>query len=342
MEDESCRIAGLRSSRQGWHLRTGAVALALVLFAAPSPAGAQQPGPTHRIGWLRLGLHSDAAALAPEFFQELRSLGYVEGRNLFLEIRATPDRAKLPGLARELVDSRLDLIVGAGTPEALALKSATRTIPIVFLVSSDPVGSGLVQSLARPGGNITGPSLMSPDFAPRRLGLFKDALPRLKQLAILHGDGPTVDKQVRELEAAARTAQVHATAFLARGPEDFDDVYKAMARKRVEGVLVVNSPVFVAARERLAVVSLRARVPTMFEEWRHVEAGGLMAYGPSYPERFRRAARYVDQILRGSKPAELPIEQPIRLELIINLRTAKALELTIPVSVLQQADRLIE
>jgi putative ABC transport system substrate-binding protein len=280
--------------------------------------------------------------MAPEFFQELRSLGYVEGRTLFLEIRASPDLAQLPGLARELVESRLDLIVGSGTPEALALKSATRTIPIVFLVSADPVGSGLVQSLARPGGNVTGPSLMSLDFAAKRLGLFKDILPRLKQLAILHGVGPNVAKQVKELEAAARTAQVHASGFLARGPEDFDDVFTAMARKRVEGVLVVNSPIFVAARERLAALSLRARLPTMFEEWRHVDAGGLMAYGPSYPERFRRAARYVDQILRGSKPAELPVEQPTRLELIINLRTAKALGLTIPASLLQRADRVIE
>ncbi len=341
MEDESCRIAGPRARRKGWYLRAGTAALVLVLCAAPAPVSAQQSGPTHRIGWLGLR-YSDAGALAPEFFHELRSLGYAEGHNLFLEIRATPDLAKLPELARELVDKRLDLIVGAGTPEALALKGATRTIPIVFLVSSDPVGSGLVQSLARPGGNITGPSLMSPDFAARRLGLFKDALPGLKQLAILHGVGPTVESQRRELDAAARTAKVHATAFLARGPEDFDDVYKAMARKRVEGLLVVNSPLFVAARERLAVLSLRARMPTMFEEWRHVEAGGLMAYGPSYPERFRRAARYVDQILRGASPAELPIEQPIKFEFIINLRTAKALGLTIPASLLQQADRLIE
>jgi len=259
-----------------------------------------------------------------------------------IEIRGHQDQARLPALARELAQLGVDLIVANGTVAAQAAKSVTSTAPIVFLTSADPTGAGLVASLARPGGNVTGPSSASPEFAPKRLELFKAAVPRMNHIAVL-GDPTGISATVvREIETAAPAAGVQVRRFTARGPEDLDAVFAAIRKERLDGLLVVGSPQFIAARARLVELALRARLPTMFEEWRFVETGGLMAYGPSYPEVFRRAAIYVDKILKGAKPADLPVEQPTKFELVINAKTAKTLGLTIPPSLLLRADRVIE
>jgi putative ABC transport system substrate-binding protein len=308
------------------------------LLAAPLAVEAQQPGKVWRIGWLAFG----PTEIPPEFVRQVEELGYVRGRNLAIEIRGHQDQARLPALARELVLLGVDLILANGSVAAQAAKSVTATTPIVFLVSADPIGSGLVASLARPGGNVTGPTVSSPEFAPKRLELFKSAVPRLKHIAVLGNPTGVSGKIASEIEAAGTVAGVHVRRFMARGAEDLEAAFAAIEKTRPDGLLVVNSPEFVVVRARLAELALRTRLPSMFEEWRFVEAGGLMAYGPSYPEVFRRAAIYVGKIFKGAKPGDLPIEQPTKFELVINLKTAKALGLTIPQSLLQRADQVIE
>ena len=312
------------------------------LLAAPLAAKAQPAGKVYRIGWLEFGPTVGSDSSPPEFVRQLEELGWVRGQNLAIEIRGHQDQARLPALARELLHLGVDLIVANGTVAAQAAKSVTPTVPIVFLISADPIGSGLVMSLARPGGNVTGPSISSFEFAPKRLELFKAAIPRLKHIAVLGSLTGISAKAVREIEAVAPVGGVQVRRFMARGAEDFEDIFAAIRKERLDGLLVVNSPEFIAARARLAELALLARLPTMFEEWRFVEAGGLIAYGPSYPDIFRRAAIYVDKILKGAKAGDLPVEQPTKFELVINLKTAKALGLTIPPSLLQRADQVIE
>ena len=323
--------------------RTFLGTLAGGLVAAPLAAEAQQAGKVWRLGWLAFGptgLGHDQTS--PEFVRQFEELGYVRGRNLVLEIRGHPDQARLPALARELVLLGVDLIVANGTVAAQAAKSVTTTTPIVFLVSADPIGSGLVASLARPGGNVTGPTVSSPELAPKRLELFKAAVPRLKHIAVLSNPTGVSRQTASEIEAAGTVVGVDVRRFMARGAEDLEKAFAGIEKARPDGLVVVNSPEFIAVRARLVELALRTRLPSMFEEWRFVEAGGLMAYGPSYPEVFRRAAIYVDRIFKGAKPADLPVEQPTKFELVINLKTAKALGLTIPPSLLQRADQVIE
>jgi putative tryptophan/tyrosine transport system substrate-binding protein len=316
-------------------------AVALGLLAAPLAAEAQPAGKVWRVGWLAFG-PTVGPDLAPEFVRQLEELGYVRGQNLVIEIRGHHDQARLPALASELIQLGVDVIVANGTVAAQAAKSVAPTAPIVFLVSADPIGAGLVASLARPGGNVTGPSASSPEFAAKRLELFKAAVPRLNHIGVLGNPTGISARMAREIEAAAPVAGVQVRRFMARGEEDLEAVFAMIRKERLDGLLIVNSPEFIAARARLTELALRARLPTMFEEWRFVETGGLMAYGPSYPEVFRRAAVYVDKILKGAKPANLPVEQPTKYELVINLKTAKALGLTIPQSLLLRADQVIE
>src|SRR5512144_444834 len=222
------------------------------VLAASLAADAQQPGKIYRIGWLEFGPTVGSASPSPEFDRQLEELGWVRGQNLVIEIRGHQDQARLPALARELLHLGVDLIVANGTVAAQAAKSVTQTAPIVFLISADPIGSGLVMSLARPGGNVTGPAISSFEFAPKRLELFKAAIPRLKHIAVLGSLTGISAKMVREIEVAAPAAGVQVRRFMAHGAEDFEDVFAAIRKARLDGLLVVNSPEFIAARARLA------------------------------------------------------------------------------------------
>jgi len=309
------------------------------LLLVPLAAEAQQSEKTYRIGWLAYGWTEGAERVSPEFVQELKN----QLQNFVFEFRGHRDAERMPGLARELVQRGVDVIVANGTVAAQAARSVTQSVPIVFLISSDPVGNGLVTSLARPGGNVTGPSAMSADFATKRLELFKQAIPSLNRVGVLGTyDLATSLVSWKGIEAAASQAGLQVRRIIARGPADFETAFATVSKEKIDGLLINNDPRFVAARNRLAELALRHRMPTMFEEWRFVEVGGLIAYGPSYPEIFRSAARYVDKILKGAKPGDLPVEQPTKFELVINAKTAKALGLTIPSTVLGRADQVIE
>ena len=310
------------------------------ILTVPRIAHGQDSGKTYRIGWLAYGWIEGAERTSPEFVQELKR----HLQNFVFEFRGHRDAARMPSLARELVQLGVDVIVANGTVAAQAASSVTQSMPIVFLISGDPVGSGLVKSLARPAGNVTGPSAMSSDFATKRLELFKQAISSLNRVGVLSTsfDGAASLASWNGIEAAASQAGLQVQRITARGPADFESAFATVSKERIDGLLIINDPRFVAARNRLAELALRNRVPTMFEEWRFIEAGGLIAYGPSYPEIFRSAARYVDRILKGAKPADLPVEQPTKFELVINLKTARALGLTIPQSVLLRADQVIQ
>jgi ABC-type uncharacterized transport system substrate-binding protein len=292
------------------------------IVAGPLVAKAQEAAKTYRIGWLAYGWTEGAERTSPEFVQELRK----HLQNFVFEFRGHRDAERMPGLARELVQLGVDVIVANGTLAAQAARSVTQSVPIVFLISGDPVGSGLVTSLARPGGNVTGPSAMSSDFATKRLELFKQAIPSLIRVGVLSTsyDGAAALASWNGIEGAASQAGLQVQRITARGPADFESAFATVSKEKIDGLLIINDPRFVAARNRLAELALRNRVPTMFEEWRFVEAGGLM-----------------DRVLKGAKPADLPVEQPTKFELVINLKTAKALGLTIPQSLLLRADELI-
>jgi len=281
------------------------------------------------------------------FLQGLRDLGYVEGRNVVIEYRDAEGKSeRFPALAAELVALKVDVIVAPGTPAALAAKQATRTLPIVFPIAGDPVTSGLVTSLARPGGNVTGLSILDPDLVGKCLEQLKQAVPGVSGVAVLWqpgGLGERTDKDMlKGAEVAARALGVRLQFVEARGPADFDRAFSEMTRARAGALTVLPSTMFLHERRRLVDLAARNRLPAVYP-WREaVDAGGLMAYGANIADLFRRAATYVDKILKGAKPADLPVEQPTKFELVINLKTAKALGLTIPQSVLGRADQVIE
>ena len=320
-------------------------ALSGSLFAGPLGAEGQ-PGEVFRIGVLGTSPPTDPAAvrLWGVFFQRLRELGYVEGQNLTVERRFSEGRAeRLPDLAADLVRLKVAVIVAASGPAPLAAQSVTKTIPIVMTNQADPVGSGLVANLARPGGNITGLSLLSADIAGKQLALLREAIPRVSRVAVLRN--PTNKDHallLKEVEVAARSLRIQPHAFEARDSEEFDGAFAAMTRERAGAGLVLGDPMFFLHRTRIADLAAKQRLPTMFVFREHAEAGGLMAYGASLSDMFRQVATFVDKILRGAKPADLPVEQVTKLELVINLKTAKALGLTIPPSLLQRADQVIE
>jgi putative ABC transport system substrate-binding protein len=287
--------------------------------------------------------------LVEAFHQGLRELGWVEGQNIAMESRYAEGRyERLPALAAELVRLKPDVIVAGITAAALAAKNVTRTIPIVVGVSLDPVGSGLVASLARPGGNVTGLSLMGVEITAKQMELLKEAVPKVSRVAVLRYPGappsthPTHPAMVKEAERAARLLGIQLQVLAARGPEDFDSAFSAMARERAEALLVLPDAMFTLQRTRLAELAAKHRLPAMYGLKEHAEAGGLIAYGADLRYNYRRAAAYVDKILKGAKPADLPVEQPMKFELVINMKTAKALGLTIPPSVLVRADHVIE
>jgi len=316
------------------------------LLAAPVAAEAQQAAKIPRIGFLAGSLAANPHL--PEAFRHgLRDLGYVEGRNVVIEYRDTEGKfERLPALAAELVALKVDVIVAVVTLEALAAKQATRTLPIVVAAAADAVGSGLVTSLARPGGNVTGLSILAPELVGKRLEHLKQAVPGVSRVAVLWHPGALGERTEKDMlkgaEVAARALGVRLQVVEARGPEDFDRAFSDMTRARAGALTVSPSPMFGSERRRLVALAAKNRLPAVYTLREYVDAGGLMAYGANGADLFRRAATYVDKILKGAKPADLPVEQPTKFELVINLKTAKALGLTIPQSILVRADEIIQ
>jgi len=316
------------------------------LLAAPLAAEAQQAAKVYRIGLLGGSPPKTPGGQRSweGFFQGMRELGYVEGQNILVEGRFYGDRTdRLPTLAAELVRLNVDVIVAGAPPAPEAAQRATSTIPIVMASHSDPVGSRLVASLAKPGKNVTGLSTLSPELVGKRLQLLKEAVPGISRVAVL--SNPTVPSQaieLREAEVAARSLKVQLQALEARAPRDFAGAFSAMTKGRAGGVIILSSSMFYAERTRIAELAAQSRQPAIYGAKEFAEAGGLMAYGINIRESFRRAATYVDKILKGAKPADLPVEQPTKFELVINLKTAKALGLTVPPSLLGRADEVIQ
>ncbi len=320
--------------------------LSSAAMAWPLGASAQQAAKVPRIGYLSGSLAS-VPHLLEAFRQGLRDLGYVEGRNLVIEYRDVEGKYdQLPALAAELVALKVDVIVTGATPQTLAAKQATSAIPIVFTNAGDPVGSGLVTSLARPEGNVTGFSLLVPELVGKCLEHLKEALPGIDRVAVLWHPGGfserTEKDMLKEAEVAGRALGVRLQFVEVRGPADFDRAFSDMTRERAGALTVFLSTFFFAQRRRLVDLAAKNRLPAMYQLREFVDAGGLMAYGANIADLSRRAATYVDKILKGAKPADLPVEQPTKFELVINLKTAKALGLRIPPVLLARADEVIE
>jgi len=313
------------------------------LIAGPLAARAQSPAPrTYRIGFL------GSSAPPPELLAAIRSIlrerGYVEGNNLALEVRwAESSFDALPALANELAQSRVDLILAWATPAALAAKRATSSIPIVFFAVSDPVGSGLIASLARPGGNVTGVTNIAKDLTARQVQILAQIAPGLRRVAIM--GNPTnlsSDAQQAEAQAAARALGITPLVVSVREPDRIAPALADAVGQDADGLVVLPDPTFLTRRREIATMALERRLPSIYARREAVQAGGLVAYGASLSNQIGRATAYADRILKGARPAELPVEQPTKLELVINLKTAKALGLTIPQSLLLQADEVIQ
>jgi len=325
--------------------RTFLAGTGAVLLAAPLAAEGQRQGKIYRIGWIIGSSIAASAHLVDAFKQGMRELGWVEGKNIEYEIRAAGGKLeRFPALVAELLQLKVDLFLAPTNAAARAVRNATSTIPIVFVVASDVVESGLVESLARPGGNITGLTLITIDTLAKQLQILKEAIPRVSRVSVLRWtvDRPFVSPQEKELERAARLLRVQLQVVMVKTPEELDDAFSAMTRGRADALLVLSNYMFFLHRTRLADLATKARLPGMYPVSEYAEAGGLMAYAQSFRDCHRRAAVYVDKILKGAKPADLPVEQPSKFELVINLKTAKALGLTIPPSLLGRADEVIQ
>jgi putative tryptophan/tyrosine transport system substrate-binding protein len=309
----------------------------------PMAARAQQPSNLPTIGFLVSGTPSSHREWVAAFVQRLRELNWTEGRNVAIEIRWAEGRnERLAEITAEFVRRRVDVIVTSATPPTVAAKQATSVIPIVFAALGDPVGVGLVESLARPGGNATGLSLQQTDAASKRLELLRDVVPGLRRLAIMANSGnPSAALDMREAEATARALGLEAITSEILRAEDIAPAFDAL-KGRVEALYVCNDPLVNINRVRMNTLALAARLPAVYGFRELVEAGGLISYGPNYSDLFRRAADYVDKILRGAKAADIPIEQPTKFDLVINLTTAKALGLDVPATLLARADEVIE
>jgi len=323
-----------------------AIAMALSLVVAPLAAAAAQPlEKVPRVGILHPRTRSDASPQTDAFLQGLRELGWVDGKSVVVEYRWADGRSdRLPELVADLVRLKVDVILAGSTAVAVEAKNATGTIPIVMATGGDPVGLGLVASLARPGANITGLSFsVGMETAGKGLELLKETVPHLRRVAVLlNPANPARELAIRYLQVAARSLSMQLQLLEARGPNEFESAFAAMRRERAEALFVALDPFFGIHRAQLRDLAAKSRLPAMYGSREYPEGGGLMSYGPDYRDSFRRAATYVDKILKGAKPADLPIEQPTRFELVINLKTAKALGLAIPQSLLLRADQVIE
>src|SRR5262245_7429168 len=303
-----------------------------------------QPGKVFRVGFLTAYSRNADGPLFDSFRQGMRELGYEEGRNIVYQTRWAEGRLeRLPSLAAELVALKLDVMLAASTPAVLAAKKVTTTIPIVMTSVGDPVGTGLVDNLARPGGNITGNTTIIGEMAGKRLELLKQLVPHLSRVAALGFPGdPIVGVQMRHAEVVARSLKVEVFPVEIRAVSELDRAFETIVRQRADGVLRLGDPLVVPGRQRTSELARKHRLPTMANRVEEVEAGLLMSYGPNRADQSRQAAVFADKILRGTKPGDLPVEQPTKFEMVINLKTAKALGITIPQSVLARADRIIE
>jgi putative ABC transport system substrate-binding protein len=316
-------------------------------LAASLAADAQPARKVYRIGYLSIGSPSMYTRPLEAFRQGLRELGWDEGRNVFVEYRFAEGRAeRLPPLADELVRLKVDIIVASPTPSVQAAGNATRTIPIVGLSLTEPVAVGLVPSLARPGGNVTGLTYgVDTEIFGKQLQLLKEAVPGVRQVAVLANPasgGPSYSLRLESVKSAARSLGLPLQILEVREPDEFEGAFAAMRKVRSDALLLSGDAMFFVHRARLAELAMKNRLPSMSTQSQWVDAGGLMSYAPSFPDQWRRAAIYVDKILRGAKPADLPIEQPSKFELVINLRTARALGMNLSQSILQRADEVIQ
>ena len=319
------------------------LALGAMLLALSYYASAQQPARILRIGILVTSSASFISARVEAFRQQLRTLGYVEGKNIVIEYRYAEGKPeRLPDLAAELVRLKVDVIVTVGGPSVLAAKKASSTIPIVFAGSGDPVGSGFVSSLARPGGNITGLSIMAPDLNGKRLELLKEAFPKVVRVAFLWEGGARGNQTLTETEAAAKALSVKLLSLEVRSLDDFDSAFARAKRDGAQALITVAGPLVNTQQSQVLDFAAKNRMPAMYPTSELVEAGGLMSYAPTDADLWRRAADFVDRILKGAKPADLPVEQPTKFEFVINLKTAKQIGLTIPPNVLARADKVIK
>ena len=321
-----------------------AFALATVLLASVHLAEAQQPKKVPRIGLLSPFSPSDTAPWYQAFLQGLRELGWVEGKNIGIEYRYAEGRNdRLPDLAADLVRHNVDIIVTAVTSDALIAKKATKTIPIVMASAGDPVATGLVDSLARPGGNITGLSQMAPELSGKRLELLKETVPKLSRVAVLwnpEGEGSTLAWKESQLPARALGLQLHSMEV--RSPSDFDKAFEEAIRAHAGALAVMPNALFVNNLKRVVDLAVKSRLPSIYHLREFVDSGGLIAYAPDRSDMFRRAATYVDKFLKGAKPADLPVEQPTKFEMVINLKAAKEIGVTIPPNLLSRADKVIK
>ena len=326
-------------------IRPASVVILFLLSASLGTAAAQPAGKVPRVGYLTPWSDSDPGRQRglEAFRQGLRELGYVEGQNIVIESRSAEGKDdRLPALAADLVRSKVDIIVAASGAATRAVQQTTRTIPTVMSLVNDPVGSGLVASLARPGGNVTGLTIMAPDLVAKRLELLKE-MAKVSRVALLRNpDNPADAAMLREMEAAARALGMRLQTLKTRNPQEIEDAFAAMIRERAGAVLFLSDALFYTQRRQIAELATKGRLPSISGTSDYPDVGGLMAYGPNQPDLERRAATFVDRILKGAKPGDLPVEQPTKFDLVINLRTAKALGLTIPPSLLQRADRIID
>jgi putative ABC transport system substrate-binding protein len=319
------------------------LALGAMLLALGFPAEAQQQAKVPRIGLLSPFSPSATALWHQAFRQGLRDLGWVEGKTISIEYRyAEGRRDRLPDLAADLVRLKVDIIVASVNTDALAAKNAAREIPIVVASAGDPVAIGLVESLARPGGNITGLSQISPELAGKRLELLKEIVPKLSRVAVLWNPQGTTSPLWKEIQLPARELGVQLHSLEVRSSNDFAKAFEDAARARAGALAIMPDPLFAGNLKRIADLAAKSRLPSIFHLTEFVDSGGLLAYGPDRSDQFRRAAVYVDKILKGTKPANLPVEQPTKFELVINLKTAKRISVTIPQSVLYRADKVIK
>ena len=309
-------------------------------FALCFSVEAQQPKKIPWIGYLAVG---GVPSRRDAFIQGLRELGYIEGKNIVIEWRrAEGKRERVPDFVAELVRLKIDVIVTAGGASTWPAKEATSTIPIVMAQDSDPVGSGFVTSLAHPGGNITGLSALTPEISGKQLELLKEIVPKLSRVAVLaNSNNPGTAQALRETKLAAEAFAVQLQFLEIQGPKDIEPAFQAARKGRAAAVLLLTSPVATSQRAQIADLAAKSRLPAISNQSDYIDAGGLVFYGPSITDLYRRAATYVDKILKGAKPADLPVEQPTKFELIINLKAAKQIGLTIPPNVLARADRVI-
>jgi len=313
------------------------------MVAWPLPLRAQQPAKVPRIGFLRFGPASAYADRVEALRTGLRDLGYIEGKSIVIEFRWADRVDQLPEFAAELARMNVDAIFAMSSTEVEATRQATKTIPIVFATHADPVGLGHVASLARPGGNITGLTVILSDLVAKELEILKEAVPQATRVGVLFSPtAPSHRPVVQAVETAAEKLRVQLVMVPARTVEDFEGAFSTMSREHVGGFVVVDAPLTVSHRQRLAELALTHRLPGMFGTKENVEAGGLMSYGPDFNDLVRRAATYIDKILKGAKPADLPVEQASKYELVINLKTAKAIGLTLSEAFLLRADKVIE